>query len=258
MIIKPTTNLSRRRFMAASGAFTTSLVMPGLAASASDYQESGVADPGKISGQIVYKSDPPAESKVLISKDNHHCGDGHVNPDPTILTTEGQVYRAVVAIEKISSGKPWQSKPDSPQIVQEKCTFKPYIQVARKLAELTIINKDPLLHNIHTYELIGRARRSMFNIAQPQAGQIDKQSLKTRRSNLIEIDCDAHNWMSAWIYLSDHPYVAITDEQGRYTLDNVPPGEYSIITWHPVIGKGVGPANVSPNSSLTLDIEINA
>lgn len=193
----------------------------------------------------------------MISKDNAHCGEGHVTPDPVLLAADGQVARAIVAIKDIAAGKPWPKDRGGARVVQEKCAFHPYIQVVRKRAALTIVNKDPLLHNIHAYELIGRARRSMFNIAQPAAGQVDTRVLKTRRGHLVEIDCDAHNWMSAWIYLSHHPYVTITDDQGRFTISDIPPGQFDIAVWHPVLGKGGHPVTVVANAPATLEVEIN-
>ncbi len=233
------------------------VAMPGLTFAGTDYRETDVTDGGTIKGTISFKGTLPKPDNILISKDNHHCGSGHVTPDPVRLTANGQVAHAIVAIKSVPAGKPWPKGIGRTEIVQEKCKFLPYIQVARKGSELTIINKDPLLHNIHAYELIGRARRNMFNIAQPAAGQVDTRPLKTRRSNFVEVDCDAHNWMSAWIYLSDHPYAVVTDDQGQFTIDAIPPGKIEMITWHPVLGKHKQQVTIAAKQSLTLDIAIN-
>ncbi len=256
-MIDSTLILSRRRFLSASAAISAYATLPSLALARADYQETSVTGGGMIKGTVTFKGSPPAPSEVLISKDNAHCGDGHVIPDPVSLAANGQVARAIVAIKDIPSGKAWPKEMGQAEIIQEKCKFLPYIQVAKKGVELNIINKDPLLHNIHAYELIGRARRNMFNIAQPAAGQIDTHTLKTRRSNLVEVDCDAHNWMSAWIYLSDHPYVVITDDRGQFTMDGIPPGQFKVVTWHPVLGKNEQEVTVAAKQSLTLDIAIN-
>lgn len=252
-----TFTLSRRRLLAAGAAISAYAVLPSLTLAGGGYQETRVTNGGMIKGTISFKGTLPKPDEILISKDNHHCGDGHVTPDPVRLTANGQVAHAIVAIKDVAAGKPWLKSTGPSEIVQEKCKFLPHIQVARKGSELNIINKDPLLHNIHAYELIGRARRNMFNIAQPAAGQIDKRPLKTRRSNFVEIDCDAHNWMSAWIYLSDHPYAVVTNEQGQFTIDVIPPGDFEIVTWHPVLGKHEQQVTIAAKQSLTLDIAIH-
>ena len=257
MKYKPNKPLSRRQIIIAGGVISSYIALPRLTfAAASEYQETKVVEGGEVQGQVLFTGAAPKPDRVLISKDNAHCGDGHVIPDPVVVRPDSSVFRAIVAIKEIAAGKAWPLALDTPQIVQEKCKFAPYIQFARKQAELTIINKDPLLHNIHTYELIGRARRSLFNVAQPGAGQIEKQPLKLRRSNLVEVDCDAHNWMSAWIYLSDHPYVAISDEQGKFSLEDIPPGDYRLESWHPVLGKGEQDVTIGANAQHSQNIEL--
>ncbi len=248
--------LSRRRFMATGVAAGAYALLPALTFAGDNYRETSVPDGGLIQGKVVFKGSLPKPDQILISKDNEHCGEDHVNPDPARLSANGEVSRAIVAIANITAGKPWPQGTEGPSIVQERCAFHPYIQMARTRTELTIVNKDPLLHNIHAYELIGRARRSLFNIAQPAAGQVDTRILKPRRGNVIEIDCDAHNWMSAWIYLSDHPYVAVADEHGQFVLEDVPPGTFDIFAWHPVLGNGTQSVTVAAKTPSSLSIEI--
>ena len=255
-MLDSTCMLSRRRLIAAGAAVCACAALPGLTIAGAGYREVSIPEGGAIKGQVSFKGTLPKPDRILISKDNVHCGEGHIIPDPVHLASNGQVARAIVAIKDIPSGKSWPKEMDRASIVQEKCAFHPYIQVARKRAELKIVNKDPLLHNIHAYELIGRARRSLFNIAQPAAGQVDTYVLKTRRGNRVEIDCDAHNWMSAWLYLSDHPYATVTDDQGQFTLEDIPPGTFDIVTWHPVLGTRTQPVTVAAKTTATLDIEI--
>jgi hypothetical protein len=98
---------------------------------------------------------------------------------------------------------------------------------------MEIVNNDPVLHNVHTYSTREK-HRTIFNIAQPIKGQrtpIRPTLFKTR--GIVMATCDAgHPWMSAYIVLADHPYYAVTDANGKYTLDNVPPGTYRLKMWH--------------------------
>ena len=251
-------HLSRRKALA-TGAMALGLAAAGLPRlAAAGYRETAVDKGGRVSGFLAFKGTPPKADEVLISKDNHHCGEGVIVPDPLRIGADGQVADAVVALKGITEGKPWADAVKTPKVVQARCRFQPFVQIAPKGAELTILNEDPLLHNIHAYEIIGRARRTLFNIAQPQAGQIDRHALKLRRGSVVELDCDAHNWMSAWIYTSEHPYAVVGNDEGRFVLEDIPPGDYEVIAWHPVLGEVSRKLAIAPGETAALDLEFTA
>ncbi len=245
--------LSRRTMLSTGAAALGVAALPRLAVA--DYTEQPDIAGGVLKGKVMLSGAPPKPEEILISKDHGHCGEGAIVPDPVRVTADGYLADAVVALKDISQGKPWSDPGTVPKIVQARCKFEPYVQVARKGAELTILNEDPLLHNIHAYELIGRARRTMFNIAQPQAGQVDKHVLKMRRGDVIEIDCDAHNWMSAWIYTADHPYVGVADSKGEVSIDRIPPGSYELTAWHPVFGETAGDVAVKAGETSEFSVQ---
>lgn len=221
------------------------------------YVPTNVVNGGSIEGIVRAGANLTEAEKIIIGKDNHICGQGHATPDPVNLSTDLGLENAVVLIKDIARGKSWPKK-DGVEIVQQKCAFWPYLQIAPKQFELTIVNKDPLLHNIHAYEVIGRARRTIFNIAQPQANQVDRHKIEIARGNIIEIHCDAHNWMSAWIVTADHPYVVVTDQSGRFSIGDVPPGTYELTAWHPVLGPITTRTDVAAKSKASANFTFGA
>lgn len=236
MLIEHQATIARRTLLQAGAAVAAAAPFLMPRQSLADYSEGDVTDGRTLRGKVMFDGELPPDVELLISKDEHVCGSGDIVADPIKIGADGSLALAVVALSGITSGKAWPEAATQPEIVQEACLFRPFVQVAPKGSDLTIVNKDPILHNIHAYELIGRARRSLFNIAQPQADQVDVNPLKLRRGDIVEIDCDAHNWMSAWIYTSEHPYVAVTGADGGFTMDQVPPGTYEMTVWHPGIG----------------------
>jgi hypothetical protein len=58
-----------------------------------------------------------------------------------------------------------------------------------------------------------------------------------RRSNVVKIECDAHDFMHAWAFAADSPYAAVTKDDGSFAIDGVPPGDYELKVWHPVLGE---------------------
>ena len=250
-------SLNRRQTILAGGA-TLALGAVGWTQIGKVYAAGEVKDGGRLKGVLRFTGEIPAEDSVSISKDSHICGVGDVNPNPVTINADGALKDGVVALRKVEAGKPWGTAMTQPKIIQEACLFEPFVQVAPKGAELTVLNKDPLLHNIHAYEQIGRARRTLFNIAQPAAGQTDVAPLKMRRGSVVEIDCDAHNWMSAWIYTADHPYVASTGADGLFDIGDVPPGNHELVMWHPILGEVAREITLATGETLDLSLDMKA
>jgi hypothetical protein len=91
------------------------------------------------------------------------------------------------------------------------------------------LNSDRLLHNVKS---VGKENPS-FNRAQPHARSI---SFTFKKPEILRVDCDLHSWMRGWVVVAEHPFYAVTNEQGEFSLDNVPPGKYSLQVWHETLG----------------------
>ncbi|RMF88509.1 MAG: hypothetical protein D6736_10390 [Nitrospinota bacterium] len=201
------------------------------------YKEVAVTNGATLTGKVLFQGTPPAPKQVVINKNPEVCGTGYRELQEVKVTPEGGLQEVVVFLEKVKQGKPWPAPPDNGYLIDQKnCAFRPYLQVVPKKAKLVIVNSDPVLHNIHTYELIKRARRTLFNFGQPTQGMKTTKRLKTRRGNVVRVECDAHNFMLAWIFVADNPYYAVVDEQGEFTITDIPPGTYRVKAWHPFLG----------------------
>ena len=112
------------------------------------------------------------------------------------------------------------------------CRYEPHVQAFVVGTELHVKNEDAVLHNTH----IRLPSSDVFNYALPEKGQVIKK--KVTRPGLMKVGCDAgHTWMSAWIAVFEHPYFAVTDKEGRFSLGDVPPGDYTLMYWHEKLGK---------------------
>ena len=212
------------------------LVVAGLAAALSStaasaqegYREMTVNNGAVISGEAVYAGAPPGPFVVWVKKDAEVFGE-KIPDDRLVVSRAGKIKNVVVTLEGISEGKPW---PDQrPQLANKGGRFLPHVQIVRTGTPLEIVNRDPVLHNTHGYQ----DGRTVFNLAQPNANQVIKRPL--RRAGLIDIMCDSHDWMSAWIMVQGHPYVAVTGEDGAYAINDVPPGTYTLTAWHEKLGR---------------------
>jgi hypothetical protein len=220
--------------------------------SAGAYDEVAVSGGGQISGKVTFKGIVPASKKLQITKDNAVCGTGE-REIVEVAAAGGNLKGAVVYVAKIDKGKAWGALAQ-PVLDQQACRFVPDVLIARKDSDLVVRNSDPVLHNIHTYEIIGTVRRTMFNIGQPDKGDI-KQPLKVRRSNVVKVECDAHDFMHSWAFTADNPYVAVTKEDGSFAIPDLPPGDYELKAWHPTLGEKSAMVSVKASAPATASFE---
>lgn len=214
-------------------ALTLALSLVPLAGASAKYKAQPVTDGGSISGSVQFSGDVPKVPLVAIAKDNEVCGDGEIAPNRVSVGDGGALQNVVVFLHKVKAGKPWPKNDYA--VNQLKCAFEPYLQVVPKGVELTIKNSDPVLHNVHPFEHVKKSRRTLFNLAQPKLGQVNRKVIKTRRGQVVELACDAHPWMAGWLYVLEHPYFAVVGTDGSFKIEDVPPGSYTLKAWHPVL-----------------------
>lgn len=213
------------------------------------YKVAQISNGGSISGTVLLDGVQPAPEKILITKNEDICGKGYRSVQWVPMGSNKGLQQMVVFLKKVKQGKGWDAKAISaaPAISQKNCLFSPWIQIVRRGDELTIRNSDPVLHNIHIRELIGikvgKARgvkRTMLNEGQPGSPESPAPDLTTkikpRRGNFIAINCEAHNFMFAWMFSANHPYAIVTGKKGGYRISDIPPGKYTLAAWHPTLG----------------------
>jgi hypothetical protein len=235
-----------------------------------DYQERDVPNGGMIKGKVLLKSTAPHRQTIPVAKDYQKiCGESKVVPGTAFAKTGG-VPDAVVYIDRITSGKK-RSQIGLAQLDQKNCEYKPHVLVVSPQAEVEILNSDPLLHNVHAYDHTGDRPATIFNLAFPVQGQRVKRKLNGG-TKILSL-CDAgHPWMSAHIFVTEHPYFAVTDAEGNFLLDQVPHGNYKLRLWQegtPQLEKNSNtgfltakpreqskPVSVSSGQTVTVNFEL--
>ncbi|MFQ5848851.1 MAG: carboxypeptidase regulatory-like domain-containing protein [Candidatus Methylomirabilales bacterium] len=181
---------------------------------------------GTITGAVKFVGNPPPLKKIPPTKDKRVCGKAPIY-DESLMVDKGTkgIKWAVVTVQG-AKGK-WDGK--GVTLDQQGCTFHPHVLVAPP-GKITVKNSDRILHNFHSYS----KKNPPLNRAQP--GFRKKMKVAFKKSELVKITCDAHPWMAGWIVVSDHPYVGVTDEQGNFRIENVPPGTYTLEVWQETLG----------------------
>ena len=190
---------------------------------------------GIVKGQIVFEGTAPLPEKVGVKSDVPTCG-AEKEIRKIILGQDQGVANAVVTLIGAQGTLPLKDG----NLDQVSCEFQPHVQVVPLGSTLKITSSDTVLHNSHGFYEDGS---TAFNLAVPIVGM--EAPFKTKQPGLIKLRCDAgHTWMSAYVMVTDTPYYAVTDENGNFTLEGVPPGKYEVEVWQEWLGKHREPIEI--------------
>jgi len=201
---------------------------------------------GTITGTVKYDGTAPAQKKVEVTKDKEVCGlKPHFDED-LIVSSSGGIANAVVVLKDAKGTvTPGQVKFD-----QKGCDYQPHVLAFPAGSTVDIMNDDGILHNIHTYSKVNPP----FNMAQPKFKKEIQQ--KIEKPEVIKVSCDAHGWMHGWWYVTDTPYYAVTDDNGNFTIKDVPPGNYTIEVWQEKLGTQDQKVDVKAGASATSNFSL--
>jgi plastocyanin len=203
---------------------------------------------GEIQGRVVVAGDLPAPKKIPITIDQYVCGTEQVMGD-LIVSAAREIRNVVVWLENPPPGAPSApSRPVTP-MDQKECVFVPRVVIVPATGTVEFLNSDRLLHNLHSVS----RDNAPFNRTQPKDRKIP---ITFARPEIVRIDCDLHSWMRGWVVVAPHPFYALSDAQGRFKLDNVPPGQYTVRVWHERLGETSRPVTVPAAGPAALTIEL--
>lgn len=248
------------------------------------YEEIAVNDGGTLTGTVKLTGEIPHPKGYNLTTlpDQVYCGrisDGRgwrlFQP---FDVGEGGVFRQVVVyIESIQRGKPFaETKPSRIQAMD--CRFLPMVNLVRDDHDVTIVNMDPAMHDIQAYETSNLGPRVLFNVPLPIShrypheaglsahfskhyeGQLVTQRVHmTKGRRVFVMQCGFHAYMESWALVADNPYYAITDEQGKFSLTDIPAGTYRVVVWHPYMREAAAQeVTIAPKASTSLQFEIVA
>jgi hypothetical protein len=247
----------------------------GYAAKA-EYKGGAVSDGGSIAGVVTFKGDapPPIMEDLNKGKNAEFCSqhpdtkEGGIRPRNKVVVKDGKLLNAVVFIEKINSGKKWDTKTINFDF--KNCDITQKVSVIRKTPKgmkeglITVTNHDPnTLHNPHGYSVVGASRKTLFNKPLPSQGTVadvtkNVKRLKQKKDKHFFLQCDQHNYMEADARVVWNPYYFVTGSDGSFKLDQVPAGKYQVTAWHPYIGEMTSEVTVAAGADTASNFELKA
>ncbi len=213
-------------------------------------QEVDVVTPvarGRVSGVMRLDDLPPVDAELELSGE---CVDlaRHAPTSDVLRVQSGLLAGAVIWLEGDGLAGAAPAVPTtSVTLDQEGCRYVPRVLGLRAGQTLEILNSDPLLHNVHGLAKINRE----FNRGMPAGSAPIERSFR-RGEAMVRVKCDVHPWMGAWVGVFDHPWFAVTDDDGHFALDDVPVGTYHLHVWHELFGEHEQDVVVTVDGAIDL------
>ena len=204
---------------------------------------------GTIEGHVKLTGTPPPNAVIKMGADPNcltiNAGK-RVVQQTVVRAADGALMSVFVNVK--GSFPQAAASPASAVIEQQGCVYHPRVQGIRVGQTLEIRNSDATLHNIHSMS----TRGSDFNVGQPLPGMVYKYQLKTEEV-MLHVKCDVHGWMTGYVGVVSHPYFAVTDATGAFTIASVPAGKQTVQAWHEQYGPLTQTVDVKAGGTTTVE-----
>ncbi len=200
-----------------------------LAAPSHAYNVVEVTGGGSIAGAVSYEGTARAAASLEVTQDQDFCGQGDMPDESLLVSSSNGLANVIVFLKDPPAGRA--PVAGTHLLDNSRCRYVPHVMAMTVGSQIQVKNSDPILHNTHAR----LPKADVFNYALPRQGQILENTVT--RPGLMKVGCDAgHTWMSAYIAAFEHPYFAVTDAQGQFGIEGVPPGTYTLVFWHERLG----------------------
>ncbi|GJL53681.1 MAG: hypothetical protein NPIRA02_08130 [Nitrospirales bacterium] len=231
---------------------------------------------GTIKGKVTFSGKVPAPKEFAFSKfpnvefckkNTNKSEDGN-----TRLLKEVQVdgskglKDAVVAVRDIKD-KGWMGKfkkAPAQEVTAELCEFLPFTGVAVSKGQFKVVNNDAdpddpkskegVLHNPHSFDVLGAKSATLFNIGLAKKGDSLQKTLKlrmARKGGVVRLQCDQHEFMQSWYLPVTNPFYATSGADGTFEIKDVPAGKHKLLVWHPVAAK-----NAMGKKAIEIEVDV--
>ncbi len=252
-------------------------IVPGYA-----YEAIEVEHGGSIEGTITLDGSVPEPKgfNLITFPDPTYCGRisngrGWRLLHDFVVGHQGGLKDAIVLLEGVEAGKPFEMS--VPLIEARDCMFQPFMTVVRNGHAVEVMNMDPVMHDIQGYETsLEAGARVLFNTPlvmnhQHRRGDLHAMHNHAPGKSLVGpiylnkgrrtfyMQCGFHAYMESWAMAVNNPYYALTDAEGKFKIDQIPPGTYQLVVWHPQTGPGTTKSIVvRPDGTLVEQLSVPA
>lgn len=195
------------------------------------------ASAGTIRGRV--------EVRLTASPVGPHPDVGSLGGAPARAAADRR--RAVVYLETAPQAAFEEPRQRRARIDQRNETFVPHLLAVTVGTTVDFPNNDTTYHNVFSL-----SPPRPFDLGRYAAGR--SKSVTFHRPGVVRVFCDIHSHMSAFILVFSHRFFAVTDDEGRYAIEDVPPGTYTVSVWNEAV-KGESRSVTVPAGSAAVDVD---
>ena len=210
------------------------------------------AGEGKITGSVKFTGTPPHMKGIDMSKDPW-CAKQHAS-DPAhlenvVVSSGGGLENVVLYISQGLTASAEAVPSQVPVFDQKNCMYTPHVLAMDATQTFKVVTSDQTTHNIHPLPnpMTGNIP---WNQSQPPGAAPVEKSWKA--AEMIPVQCNIHPWMHGYFAVVKGPY-AVSDANGSYTINNVPPGSYTVTAWQEELGTQTAKVTVAAGGSASAD-----
>lgn len=207
---------------------------------------------GTISGEVTFAGQAPAAQPIDMSQDPA-CGMAMQAParSEAYEVNQGKVANVLVYV-KAGAPPADYPRPAPVTVDQAGCRYIPHVAAVMTGQTVRFTNSDPALHNVHAMP----AAQPGWNASQQPRGEPLERTF-AKAELMVPVVCNSHPWMKMYLSVLEHPFFAVTDAHGRFTI-HLPPGEYTLAAVHERWGEKTAPVRVATHGDQTADFHFAA
>jgi hypothetical protein len=212
------------------------------------------AGDGTITGSVKLTGTAPHMKGIDMSKDPYCVGQHKDKPatlENVMVGSNGGLQNVVLYLsEGLSAGAASAVSSEEPTFDQKGCMYTPHVMAVNPDEKFKVTTSDQTAHNIHPLPSPGTGNIG-WNQSQPPGAPPIEKSWKNPEV-AISVKCNIHPWMHGWHVVVKGPY-AITDDNGNFTIKNVPAGSYTVTAWQEDLGTQTAKVTVAAGSAAKAD-----
>jgi plastocyanin len=188
------------------------------------------ATAGNVTGRVTLAGVPPKNQPIKTASDPN-CKKP-IATESYVVGASGSLANVFIYVKDGLGNRVFPVPTTSVVLAQQDCTYQPHVFGIQVGQTLDIVSNDPTLHNVHAIPMANQE----FNLGQPTPG-VKHQHVFSTSEVMVPFKCDVHNWMHAFVGVVDHPFHAVSSNDGAFSLSGLPPGTYTIEAVHEKLGR---------------------
>lgn len=188
---------------------------------------------GVVTGKVVFQGQAPAPLPIRMDADPvclTQNKDG-ATAEEVVVNPNGTLKNVFIYVKEGLQGQKFEAPKEPVVFDQRGCRYHPHVFGVMVNQPFQIVNSDGTLHNVHS---LAKSSKE-FNLGMPIQGMKLTQTF-TAPEVMVKIKCEVHPWMAAYGGVLDHPFFAVTGDDGTFSIKGLPPGEYVLEAWHEKFG----------------------